>query len=121
MPFDPAMNEVFYTIRDALESEPWNFECQRADDFFAGGHILSDVLRGIKEAEIVVADLTGRNPNVFYELGIAHMVKQPNQIILLTQNIASVPFDLQSFRCVQYAQTIQGAKKLQEDLRRTLG
>lgn len=121
MPFDPAMNEVFDTVRDALEGEPWKFECRRADDFFAGGHILSDILRGIQEAQIVIADLTGRNPNVFYELGIAHMVKQPNEIILLTQNIASVPFDLQSFRCIQYAQTIQGAKRLRDDLGRALG
>ncbi len=115
------MNEVFDTIRDSLEGEPWNFQCQRADDFFAGGHILSDVLRGIQEAEILIADLTGRNPNVFYELGIAHMAKQPSKIVLLTQNVGAVPFDLQSFRCIQYAQTIQGAKKLKEDLGRVLG
>jgi len=121
MPFEPAMNEVFDTIRDSVAGEPWNFQCQRADDFFAGGHILSDVLRGIQEAQILVADLTGRNPNVFYELGIAHMVKQPKDIILLTQNISAVPFDLQSFRCIQYTQTIQGARKLREDLRRVLG
>lgn len=44
------------------------------------GHILADILRGIREAEIVIADLSDRNPNVFYELGIAHMVKNAGEV-----------------------------------------
>ena len=121
MPFREGLNEIFETIKEAAESPPWNFVCKRADDFFAGGHILSDVLRGIAEAQVVVADLTDRNPNVFYELGIAHMVKQPREIILLAQSMDSMPFDLQAFRCIQYSQTIQGARKLKTDFTRTLG
>ena len=120
MPFAARMTEVFATIRQAVEAAPWNFICKRADDFFAGGHVLLDVLRGIGEAQVVIADLTGKNPNVFYELGIAHMVKQPDEIILLTQNMKSVPFDLQAFRCIEYAQTIAGGKKLRDDIQRTL-
>jgi hypothetical protein len=118
MPFSLEMNEVFRTIRDSVEGDPWNFHCQRADDFFAGGHILADVLRGIEEAELLVADLTGRNPNVFYELGIAHMVKQPSEIILLTQDIGGIPFDLQPLRCIPYTQTMDGGRKLKDDLRK---
>jgi hypothetical protein len=116
MPFEPGLREVFDTIREATENPPWNFICKRADDFFAAGHVLTDILRGIAEGELVIADLTGRNPNVFYELGIAHMVKRPNQIVLLTQNTDSVPFDLRGFRCIVYTQSIQGARKLKEDL-----
>jgi hypothetical protein len=119
MPFSSEMNEIFDTIRDSVEGEPCNFRCQRADELVAGGYIVEDVLRGIGEAELVVADLTGRNANVFYELGIAHMVKRPSEIVLLTQDIAALPFDLQSFRCIQYRQTIQGGKKLKDDLRRS--
>jgi hypothetical protein len=116
MPFAPGLNEVFETVRAIVQSPPWNFECKRADDFFGGGHILGDILQGIGSAQIVIADLTNRNPNVFYELGIAHMVKKPDEIILLTQDAASVPFDLQSFRCIQYTQSIEGARKLEKDL-----
>ena len=120
MPFDPRLDEVYEAIKCAVESDPWNFVCRRADDFFRGGHLLADVLRGIGEAQSIIADLTGRNPNVFYELGIAHMVKQPSKIVLLTRDTGSLPFDVQSFRCIQYTQTIQAAKKLQEDIRRAL-
>ena len=81
---------------------------------------MADILHGIAAAEIIVADLTDRNPNVFYELGIAHMVKQPTEIILLTQSRDAVPFDLQAFRCITYSQNIQGARKLQADLANAL-
>ena len=120
MPFREGLNEVFETVKEIVETPPWNFECKRADDFFAGGHIMATVLRGMAEAEFIVADLTDRNPNVFYELGIAHMVKKPEEIILLAQSMDAVPFDLQSFRCIVYAQTIQGARKLKADFTRTL-
>jgi hypothetical protein len=94
--------------------------CRRADDFFAGGHILADILQGIREAEIVIADLSDRNPNVFYELGIAHMVKNAGEVLLLTQSMASIPFDLQGFRCIQYNSSEEGTRKLKEDLARAL-
>lgn len=120
MPFREGLNEVFETVREIVEGPPWNFVCKRADDFFAGGHIMTTVLRGIAEAEFLVADLSDRNPNVFYELGIAHMMKQPDEIILLAQRIDAIPFDLQSFRCVVYSQTIQGARQLKVDFTKTL-
>jgi len=120
MPFDAPLREIFETVKETLEGPPWNFTCRRADDFFAGGHVLTDILRGIAEAEIVLADLTGRNPNVFYELGIAHMHKPPSAIVLLTQGIDAVPFDLQGFRRIVYTQSIQGARELRKDLANAL-
>jgi hypothetical protein len=120
MPFAEGLNDIFQAVRATLQSPPWNFECKRADDFFGGGHILGDILQGIGEAQVLIADLTDRNPNVFYELGIAHVVRKAEDIILLTQNMASVPFDLQSFRCIQYSQGTEGSRKLQEDLARAL-
>jgi|SRR5579872_3826771 len=116
MPFDPGMREVFHTIKEEVESPPWNFICRRAEDFYSGGHILVDILTGIAEAEVVIADLTGRNPNVFYELGIAHTIREPDAIILLTQSMDSVPFDLRGFRVIEYAQTIEGARTLRQQL-----
>jgi hypothetical protein len=120
MPFRKDLDEIFDTVKDVVESPPWNFTCKRADDFFAGGHIMATVLRGIAEAEFIVADLTDRNPNVFYELGIAHTVKRPEEIIFLAQSTDAIPFDLQPFRCIVYAQSIHGAKRLKTDLTKTL-
>jgi hypothetical protein len=55
-------------------------------------------------------------PNVFYELGIAHMVKDVEKVILITQNIDALPFDLNQLRCIPYTQSITGGKKLKADL-----
>jgi hypothetical protein len=121
MPFREDLREVYDNIiRTTVEGAPLNFECRRADDFFRGGHILTDILRGIAEAEIVIADLTDKNPNVFYELGIAHMSKDPSKVILLTQDMEFVPFDLRGFRCIVYTQSISGAQKLRSDLLKAL-
>lgn len=69
MPFADTFTEVYETLREAVESPEVSFDCIRADDLVGGGHIIRDILRGVPEAEVVIADLTGRNPNVFYELG----------------------------------------------------
>jgi hypothetical protein len=116
MPFAPAFDEVYETIREVLERPPLSFRCSRADELKGGGHIIEDILREIAEAEIIVADLTGRNPNVFYELGIVQMVKDVEKVILLSQDAESLPFDVRTFRCIIYKQTIHGARELQEKL-----
>ncbi|GAB6191435.1 hypothetical protein [Desulfocastanea catecholica] len=120
MPFMEAMNDIFETIREAVESHELNFTCMRAKDLTGGGYILDDILKGIEESEIVIADLTTSNPNVFYEVGIAHTRKDKEKIILLTQNIDTVPFDLRPFRCIMYRQSIGGAKELQRELVRAI-
>jgi hypothetical protein len=116
MPFSDEFDEVYETIREAVESPELNFTCERADDLRGAGHIMESVLKGIGESEIVIADLTNRNPNVFYELGIAHMVKRIDKVVLLIQDIELMPFDLTPFRCITYKQTIAGARKLKTDI-----
>lgn len=119
MPFSEEFDEVYETIREALETNT-KFTCERADDVLGGGHIMESVLENIAESEIIIADLTGKNPNVFYELGITHMIKQPNKVILLTQDVDSIPFDLNSYRNIVYKQSIAGAKKLKIDLQNAI-
>jgi hypothetical protein len=116
MPFADNFKEVYEIIKEALEGPDLNFVCRRADELRGGGHVIEDILRFIGGAEVVIADLTGKNPNVFYELGIAHMKKDLDQVILLTQDAESVPFDLKVLRCIEYKQSIAGGKKLQADL-----
>jgi hypothetical protein len=59
--------------------------------------------------------LTDRNPNVFYELGLAHALNK--EVILLTQDINDVPFDLRHFRIIVYQDSISGADKLKSTLK----
>ncbi len=70
MPFAQEFTEVYDKIVEALEDPQLAFSCKRADEIFGSGHIIKDILKLIAESEIIIADLTSRNPNVFYELGI---------------------------------------------------
>lgn len=120
MPFAEQFTEVFDAIIEALEDPEINFSCSRADDVFGGGHIIEDIMRGIGNAGIVIADVTTKNANVFYELGIAHMVKDIEKVIILTQNMDDVPFDLRHFRCIVYKQSDSGLRQLKRTLIRSI-
>jgi nucleoside 2-deoxyribosyltransferase len=58
------------------------------------------VWSGINDARVLVAELTQRNPNVFYELGLAHALEKP--VVLISSNEADVPFDLHHIRVIYY-------------------
>ncbi len=73
----------------------------RADaEIFATGKIMDQVWNGINAAKVLVAELTTRNPNVFYELGLAHAMKKP--VVLVSAREEDVPFDLQHIRVIYY-------------------
>lgn len=120
MPFAASFTKVYNTIRESLENSETNFICTRADDIRGGGNIMETVFQQIGDSEIVIADLTGKNPNVFYELGIAHMLKDPKKVILLIQDIESMPFDLTPFRCIVYKTGSPGAKQLKTELQNAI-
>src|SRR5437588_5270197 len=71
----------------------------RADDIFAGGVVIDQVKQHIANADVVIALCTGRNPNVFYELGLSDAAHRP---ILVAASSADLPFDIQHFRAQFY-------------------
>ncbi len=71
------------------------------------GDITQSIIRHLANAHITVIDLTGRNPNVFFELGVRFALKR-NGTILLTQNREEVPFNIQQFRVVEYDARFDG-------------
>jgi len=85
----------------------------RADDLF-GHNVMEDIWSAINAAYIVIADVTGRNPNVFYELGIAHTLGK--NVILLTQADDDVPFDIKQLRYIKYADNKDGYEVLENIL-----
>jgi hypothetical protein len=120
MPFAAEFDAVFHCIKDALEGE-LRLGCIRTKDLLGGGDIIEDILRGLATSELVVADVTGRNPNVFYELGIAHMCKPVEKVLLLSQEIDAIPFDLRHFRYIVYTATTPGLEVLCSTLREAVG
>ncbi len=73
----------------------------RADnEIFGTGKIIDQIWSGIYSARVLVAELTTRNPNVFYELGLAHALKKP--VVLVSSNEQDVPFDLHHIRVIYY-------------------
>ncbi|WP_415063738.1 hypothetical protein [Bdellovibrio sp.] len=76
----------------------------RADsEIFGAGKIIDQIWSGINHAKVLIANLTGRNPNVFYELGLAHALGKP--VVLVCSNENDVPFDLKHIRVIYYDQT----------------
>ena len=102
MPFDEEFDFVYNDfLKPAFENlEDAQFQVTRADDIGNQRSILNDIVVQIAQSDLVIADLTGCNPNVFYELGLAHALRRP--VILLTQDIEDVPFDLQPYRTLEY-------------------
>lgn len=112
MPFSGAFDRVHRTVKAAIEPE--GFECRRADDFWMHAHIMQDIIELICTSQVVICDLSGKNPNVFYEAGIAHTLGK--EVILITQNMDDVPFDLRSLRCITYLNNQEGCDKLASDI-----
>ncbi len=112
MPFDAGFNMVYDSIRQAADSV--NLRCQRADDIWENAAIIQDVVALIDRSRVVVCDCTGRNPNVFYEAGIAHTLGR--EVILITQNEDDIPFDLRYLRYIHYLNNAEGRATLEKEL-----
>jgi len=80
--------------------ERCKMRCERADDIHDISGVMQSVWESMNRARLVIAEMTGRNPNVFYELGIAHTLGKP--VIMITQSMDHVPFDLKHLRCIVY-------------------
>ena len=111
--------EPFDSVYSKLIAQPLarsGFRVDRAQDLSSARNILADIVQGIEGADIVVADLTDLNPNVFYEVGVAHALRKP--VILLTQDIDTLPFDLQQYRTIAYSIDFDKAERLADELKR---
>jgi len=100
MPFAAPLGNYYEKVyKPAIEKA--GLKAVRADtEIFGAGKIMEQVWSGINAAKVLVAELTTRNPNVFYELGLAHALKKP--VVLVSSNEGDVPFDLKHIRVIYY-------------------
>jgi hypothetical protein len=100
MPFRPELNYFFLYLKTYLE-EKYKIRVQRGDSNVLTKELLKKISDQISEASFLIADTTGNNANVFFELGIAHERNKP--VILLTQdNPKEVPVDIRPFEFIKY-------------------
>ncbi|MBC9225168.1 hypothetical protein GL325_02410 [Aeromicrobium sp. 636] len=108
MPFDGAFADVYTGLKDATVGA--GLRCVRADEIWNNHAIMADVISLIWRSRVVIADLSGRNPNVFYEVGIANTLGR--DVILICQDLKDIPFDLTGLRAVQYYPNTEGVNAL---------
>lgn len=103
MPFADSFNDIYRLgIKSACENA--GAYCERVNEQFFKESILRQVYNQIAKADLIVADMTGRNPNVFYEVGYAHALDK--DVVLLTQSAEDIPFDLKHHFHIIYGQSI---------------
>lgn len=118
MPFDEEFDAVYAELIVPSLQEG-GFSVRRADSLLDQQNIIRDIVQGIDSADLVIADLTGLSANVLYELGLAHGLGRP--VVLLTQDLESVPFDLRSYRIIPYSvdfRSVAAFKQTLSDLAR---
>jgi hypothetical protein len=117
MPFSEELRPV-YDDHICKVANILKLTITRADDFFAARMIISDIWSAVCNSRLIIADCTGRNPNVFYEIGMSHIVGK--KVILITQNEEDIPFDFKHIRYIKYDYTPRGMQDLERKLSETI-
>jgi hypothetical protein len=112
MPFSRDFDDVYKTIKETCKT--LELDCFRSDDIWDKSEIIQDIFELLYSSKIIIADITGKNPNVFYELGIAHTLGR--KVIPISQARSDVPFDIQHHRILIYLNNDEGRIELQRAL-----
>lgn len=112
MPFNSNFTSVYQAIQRACGQTP--LLAKRADEVWNNSTVISDILELINHSAVVICDLTGRNENVFYELGIAHAWNKT--VVPIAQSDADVPADVRHHRYLKYLNNREGLEAMERDL-----
>ena len=109
--------EIFNNVhKPAVTGSRLGYRCVRSD--IRTGAFIKDILMQLNQADVVLADLTDMNPNVFYELGVRHTLK--NRTILVSQTMDDVPSDLRQYGVITYETTPNGVVEYKKNLNNLL-
>lgn len=114
MQFSPDFDDVYQdVVREVCVG--YDLDILRADEVSGPGLVIGDIIRHLGLAQLVIADITPTNANVYFEVGYALALNKPT--ILLARKGTPLPFDVAGFRVLFYEDSIGGKKKLEEGLR----
>ncbi|WP_255151337.1 nucleoside 2-deoxyribosyltransferase [Halorarius halobius] len=113
LPFNEQFEELYKDIIEPVLEEE-GYEVNKADSMGSQRNIIEDVIKGIVNSDLLIADLTNLNPNVFYELGIAHGIGVPT--VLITQDLDELPFDLSAYHTIEYSRVYNEIDELKEEI-----
>ena len=116
MPINAGTAEIYTAIKGAADDA--SLKCERADDIWIESPVIQDIFSLIFRSFIVVCDFSGKNPNVFYEAGIAHTLGK--HVIPITQSEDDIPFDLRHHRYLRYLNNREGRTRLRSELAKRL-
>ncbi len=108
MPFDKDFDDI-YKLGIKAACKELNLYCERVDEQIFSENILERVYNQILKADIIISDMSRKNPNVFYETGYAHACDK--RVILLTNNSDDIPFDLKQLSHIIYGNSISFLKE----------
>jgi hypothetical protein len=103
------LSQLFQGVKNS------GLEVFRGSDIYKPGIILEDIVRDIIESEVIIAEITSSNANVFYELGYAHALGKQT-ILLADRASAMLPFDIRGYRVIFYGNTIKGKPEVERKL-----
>lgn len=107
-PFNDEFTSSYQAIKHTVED--LDFKCSRGDDASISHNILGHIIQEMLKSRLIIANISGRNSNVFYELGIAHALDK--QVLLLANEQSKIPFDLSHIRVLVYKDEADLNKKL---------
>lgn len=108
MPFNKEYDDIYVAgIKEVLEER--GYHCTRVDEEFFSGQIIDEIRRSITASDVIVAEMTDRNPNVYYEVGYAHGVEK--YTILITKDEEKLPFDLRGYKHIVYKGALETLRR----------
>lgn len=115
MPFHKKFDKIYTSIKAACSQA--GYACLRSDEPFNPGNVLRQILQMMTTSEIIIAVLDGKNPNVFYEIGLAHSLGKTVILVGNAKNPEDISFDLKSERLLLYNNHGELQQKLSKSLK----
>ena len=116
MPFSSELSFVYRTIQEVVTD--CGFKCIRGDERFVSRPVIDEIKDDISRADLVIVDFTGRNPNVYYEAGLADAWKK--SWIVIAQSVDDLTFDVKHIRTVMYSDRMGADIRFREELQKAI-